>query len=96
VRYWGGEEKVDKKRLLPQGLLKIGEVARLAGVLPSTIRYYTAMGLLEAAATTPGGQKLYDREDTLSKVRIIKGIERQHLPLQTIRKILEDHRAKGL
>ena len=80
----------------PQGLLKIGEVAKLAGVLPSTIRYYTELGLVEVAATTPGGQRLYDKEDTLTRVRIIKSIERQHLPLQTIRKILEDHRAKAL
>ena len=85
-----------RKKAPPRGLLKIGEVAKLAGVLPSTIRYYTELGLLEVAATTPGGQRLYDKEDTLSRVRIIKSIERQHLPLQTIRKILEDHRAKAL
>jgi len=91
----GGGGEVDRKKLPPQGLLKIGEMARLAGVLPSTIRYYTQIGLLEAAATTRGGQKLYSREDTLSKVRMIKSIERQHLPLQTIRKILEDHRSKS-
>ncbi|NIN91721.1 MerR family DNA-binding transcriptional regulator, partial [bacterium] len=30
-------------------------MAKLAGVLPSTIRYYTELGLLEVAATTPGG-----------------------------------------
>jgi len=88
--------KVARKKSPPKGLLKIGEMARLAGVLPSTIRYYTQIGLLETAATTPGGQRLYDKENTLSKVQMIKSIERQHLPLQTIRKILEDHRAKAL
>ena len=92
----GDERKVGRKKSPPAGLLKIGEMAKLAGVLPSTIRYYTKLGLLEAAATTPGGQKLYDKKDTLIRVRVIKNIERQHLPLQTIRKILEDHRAKAL
>jgi len=87
---------VARKKSPPRDLLKIGEMAKLAGVLPSTIRYYTGLGLLEVAATTPGGQRLYDKEHTLSKVRMIKKIERQHLPLQTIRKILEDHRAKVL
>jgi len=87
---------VARKRLSPQDLLKTGEMARLAGVLPSTIRYYTEIGLLETAATTPGGQKLYRKDDTLRKVQIIKNIERQHLPLQTIKKIIEDHRAKAL
>jgi len=87
---------VVRKKLPPQDLLKIGEMAKLAGVLPSTIRYYTKIGLLETAAATPGGQRLYDKEDTLSRIRVIKNIERQYLPLQTIRKILEDHRRKAL
>jgi len=87
---------VGRRKSPPQGLFKIGEMAQLAGVLPSTIRYYTKLGLLEVAATTPGGQRLYNKEDTLSRVRIIKNIERQYLPLQKIRKILEDHRAKAL
>jgi len=89
------KEEVVRKKSPPKGLLKIGEMARLAGVLPSTIRYYTEVGLLKPAATTPGGQRLYDKEDTLGKIRMIKNIERQHLPLQTIKKILEDHRAKA-
>mgnify|MGYP001027955255 CR=1 FL=1 len=85
-----------RKRSLAQELLKTGEMAKLAGVLPSTVRYYTKIGLLETAATTPGGQRLYDKEDTLSRIRVIKNIERQYLPLQTIKKILEDHRRKAL
>jgi MerR family Zn(II)-responsive transcriptional regulator of zntA len=87
---------VVRKKPPQQDLVKIGEMAKLAGLLPSTIRYYTKLGLLEAAATTPGGQRLYEKEDTLSRVRMIKSIERQSLPLQTIRKILEDHRAKAV
>jgi DNA-binding transcriptional MerR regulator len=92
----GDEVKVVRKKSPPKDLLKIGEMARLAGVLPSTIRYYTEIGLLEPAGTTIGGQRLYSKEDTLSKIRMIKNIERQHLPLQTIKKIIEDHRAKAL
>jgi len=87
---------VVRKKPPQQDLVKIGHMAKLAGVLPSTIRYYTKLGLLEVAATTPGGQRLYDKEDTLNRVRMIKSIERQCLPLQTIRKILEDHRAKAV
>jgi len=87
---------VIRKRIPSKDLLKVGEIAKLAGVLPSTIRYYTGIGLLEAAGTTPGGQKLYSREDALNRIRMVKNIERQHLSLQTIKKILEDHRAKGL
>lgn len=85
-----------RKKSAKQDLVKIGEMAKLAGVLTSTIRYYTKLGLLEPAATTPGGQRLYEKEDTLSRVKMIRNIERQCLPLQTIRKILEDHRAKAV
>jgi DNA-binding transcriptional MerR regulator len=87
---------VARKKLHSQDLLKIGEMAKLAGVLPSTIRYYTEIGLVEPAGTTPGGQRLYDKEDTLSRVRMIKNIERKRLPLQKIKEIIEDHRAKEL
>lgn len=83
-----------RKKLHSQDLLKIGEMANLAGVLPSTIRYYTEIGLVEPAGTTPGGQRLYDKKDTLSRVRMIKNIERKRLPLQKIKEIIEDHRAK--
>lgn len=83
------------RKKLPRGdLLKIGEMAKLAGVLPSTIRYYTEIGLVEPAGTTLGGQRLYDKEDTLSRIRMIKNIENERLPLQTIKKIIEDHREK--
>jgi len=92
----GGERKVRRKKLPSEDLLKTGEMAKLAGVLSSTIRYYTEIGLIEPAATTPGGQRLYDKEDTLSRIRRIKNIERQRLPLEKIRKIIEDHRAKKL
>ncbi len=85
-----------RKKLHSQDLLKIGEMAKLAGVLPSTIRYYTEIGLVEPAGTTPGGQRLYDKEDTLSRVRMIKNIEKQRLSLQKIKEIIEDHRAKKL
>ena len=85
-----------RKKLRSQDLLKIGEIAKLAGVLPSTVRYYTEIGLVEPAGTTPGGQKLYDKEDTLNRIRMIKDIERKRLPLQKIKKIIENHRAKKL
>lgn len=85
-----------RKKLRRGNLLKIGEMAKITGVLPSTIRYYTEIGLVEPAGTTPGGQKLYDKEDTLSRIRMIKNIEKQRLPLQKIKEIIEDHRAKEL
>ncbi len=87
---------MSRKKTPREDLVKIGEIAKLAGVLPSTVRYYRQIGLVEAAGTTPGGQKLYDKEDTLSRIRMIKKIEKERLPLRTIKKVIENHRAKKL
>jgi DNA-binding transcriptional MerR regulator len=44
--------------------MKIGDVARLAGTTPRTIRYYEEIGLLPAAdAREPGAHRTYSQED---------------------------------
>jgi DNA-binding transcriptional MerR regulator len=46
------------------GELRIGDVARLAGTTPRTIRYYEEIGLLPApAARQPGAHRTYAEED---------------------------------
>ena len=42
--------------------LKIGEVARRAGVGVETLRFYERSGLLDRPARTEGGYRLYDAE----------------------------------
>ena len=61
-------EKTDKN------LLRIGELAKVAGVPLSTIRYYTDIGLLKVTSHTKGGYRLYDREETLSIIQKIKPV----------------------
>ena len=73
-------------------LLKIGKMAEIAGVRVSTIRYYTDIGLVKVVDTTPGGQKLYDSEDTLKRIQIVKKIGRQRLSLDTIKNVIDDHK----
>ena len=74
---------------LANGLLKIGEMAREAGVLVSTIRYYTEIGLLRVVANTEGGYRLYDREDTLERIHTIKTINGRRWRLAEIKEELE-------
>ena len=71
------------------GLLKIGEMAREAGVLVSTIRYYTDVGLLRVVASTQGGYRLYDRRDTLERINTIKTINGRKWTLAEIKEELE-------
>jgi MerR family copper efflux transcriptional regulator len=43
--------------------LTIGEVAERSGVPPKTIRYYEEVGLIERAARTGSGYRIYDNVD---------------------------------
>jgi DNA-binding transcriptional MerR regulator len=53
-----------------------GELARLAGVSPDTIRYYERKGLLHAAPRSPSGYRLFprDAQDRLRLIRSALGI----------------------
>ncbi|MFQ5867545.1 MAG: MerR family transcriptional regulator [bacterium] len=79
-------EELSRKERLGRGLLKIGEIAKLAGVATSLIRYYTDIGLLRVTSYTKGGYRLYDREETIRIIRHVKPpVERR----RTLREIKE-------
>ena len=72
------------------GLLTIAEVAREAGVLRSTVRYYTEIGLLSVAGTfSPKNYRLYSREETLGKIRGIRAIQQKNRTLSDIREVFQ-------
>jgi DNA-binding transcriptional MerR regulator len=49
-----------------------GELARLAGVSPDTVRYYERRGLLPAAPRSVSGYRIFPRE-ALARVQLIRG-----------------------
>ena len=63
------------------------ELADLAGVTPRTVRYYLAQGLLPAVGQTGPGSK-YD-DGHLARLRVIRRLQAEHLPLAEIRRRLE-------
>ena len=63
-------------------LLPIGEVARRAGVAPSTLRYYESLGLI-ASTRTSGDRRRYQRA-VLRRVAVIKAAQRVGLSLDDI------------
>jgi Ca-activated chloride channel family protein len=65
------------------------ELADLAGVTPRTVRYYLAQGLLPAVGQTGPGSKY--EAGHLDRLRLIKRLQAEHLPLAEIR-----HRLEGL
>lgn len=63
--------------------MRIGELADLAGIAASTIRYYEKIGLLPQAARSNGGSRRYD-EDSLIRLRMIKGFQSMGFALDDI------------
>src|SRR4051812_29282786 len=67
------------------------ELADLAGVTPRTVRYYIGQGLLPSVGQSGPGAKYGD--DHLDRLRVIRRLQREHLPLAEIRRRLDglDH-----
>lgn len=61
----------------------ITELAGLAGVTPRTIRYYISVGLLPAPEQS--GRAARYGDDHLRRLRLVKRLQDQHLPLAEIR-----------
>src|SRR3954463_12210863 len=62
------------------------ELADLAGVTPRTVRYYLAQGLLPAVGQSGPGSKY--GEGHLARLRVIRRLPAEHLPLAEIRRRL--------
>ncbi len=70
----------------PEGTYTIGELADLADVTPRTIRYYVAQGLLASPVGAGPGAR-YDASH-LARLRLIRRLQAEHLPLAEIRRRL--------
>ncbi len=68
--------------------MRIGELAKTAGVTPDTIRYYEREGLLPAAERTPSGYRDYGPE-ALEDLLFIKKAQALGLKLADVREVLE-------
>jgi DNA-binding transcriptional MerR regulator len=77
------------------GTLRIGEVAKLVGTTPRTIRYYEEIGLLPAAEERESGQHRVYGEDDVARLREalrLKGL--LGLSLEELRELLEAEEAR--
>jgi len=78
-----------QKRVVDKKLVKIGELAKMFSVLPSTINFYTREGLLKADGFSQGGYRLYNPEramKTLEKIDYLQNKKR--LTIVEIKKLL--------
>jgi len=63
------------------------ELADLAGVTPRTVRYYLAQGLLPTVGQSGPGSKYHTGH--LARLRLIRRLQAEHLPLAEIRRRLD-------
>lgn len=68
---------------IPEGLIKIGEFARLADTNLRTLRYYEELGLLLPAARSEGGFRYY-RPTDVNRVRLVWDLQQLGLQLEQI------------
>ena len=73
--------------------MQIGKLAKELSVSTKTLRHYEKIGMLPPAARSENGYRTYTAE-ALQTARLIVMLRRLELPLETIRKILEDDRSK--
>lgn len=73
--------------------LDLSELADRAGVSIRTVRYYIQQGLL--AAPEARGPGAHYREEHLERLLLIKRLQREHLPLAEIRRVLESSEASA-
>ena len=77
--------------------MRIGELAREAGVTPRTVRYYEEIGLLPAARSRePGSHREYGEEDLARLRELVRLKHMLGLSLEELRAVMhgEDERAQ--
>lgn len=72
---------------MPDDPYSLSDLARLADVTPRTVRYYVALGLLPSPEAA--GPATRYGEGHLARLRLIRRLQRDHLPLAEIRTRLE-------
>jgi DNA-binding transcriptional MerR regulator len=76
--------------------LRIGDVARLAGTTPRTIRYYEEIGLLPAAPERPsGGHRLYTRAEVDRLREVMRLKELLGVSLHDLKELLAAEEARA-
>ena len=79
---------------LTQRTLKIGDLARELGLNVQTIRYYESLGILEPAARTESGYRVYTATDE-QLLRFVLQAKRIGFTLDEIREIVRQRRESG-
>ena len=70
-------------------LIKTGQLAKRAGILPSKVRFYVREGILHPISQTPGGYCFFDEQEAIERLREIDALQsKQRLTLGEIKQHL--------
>jgi DNA-binding transcriptional MerR regulator len=75
-------------------MLTIGEVARLAGVTPDTIRYYERIGVVPRPSRTPAGYRQYG-DGVVNRLAVIRNAQRFGFSLKDLAEFFRVREAGG-
>jgi MerR family transcriptional regulator, Zn(II)-responsive regulator of zntA len=76
-------------RLDSAKLVKIGELAKMFSVLPSTINFYTREGLLKEAGRSQGGYRLYNPAKAMKVLKKIADLQtKKRYTIEEIKSLL--------
>jgi MerR family transcriptional regulator, repressor of the yfmOP operon len=76
--------------------LRIGDVARLAGTTPRTIRYYEEIGLLPAASgREPGAHRTYAEADVERLTELLRLKDLLGVSLEELKQLVEAEEARA-
>ena len=74
-------------------LIKIGQLAKQAGVLPSKIRFYVQEGLIYPVDRTRGGYYLFEESEALDRLQLIKRLRtEERLSINEIKERISQYR----
>jgi len=76
---------MEKFRAIPEGYMRIGEMAKRASVTVRTLQYYDKEGLLSPSAESEGGFRLYTEKDMAKLIQILL-MKELGFPLSEIKK----------
>jgi len=80
---------MEKHRAIPEGYMRIGEIAKKAGVTVRTLSYYDKEGLLAPSSESEGGYRLYTDKDMVKLIQILM-LKDLGLSLSEIKKRLSE------
>jgi DNA-binding transcriptional MerR regulator len=75
--------------------MRIGDVAKLAGTTPRTIRYYEEIGLLPTGGRAPGAHRTYAEADVDRLTELLRLKDLLGLSLEELKELVEAEGARA-